>query len=208
MRLWSFLTRWLPGTGSRWLFWGRCWCRDSRISRYIVERNGTITRELANFKFISDHASDWILLLDQSGHISYVNLKASADLGWTDRDLTGRHIESLVPEDQRPILSAALEKAKSGTGKLVELSFERRDKSLVRVELGCAAVRTGEDQVIHAAARDIGERKQIEKKIQEIRHWESLGALAGGVAHDFNNLLHVDPGQRLYLARDITSSGS
>jgi PAS domain S-box-containing protein len=157
--------------------------------RHIVERNRTIARELANFKFISDHAGDWILLLDESGHIQYVNLRASADLGWSDRELIGRHIESLVPEAQRPVLSAALEKARSGAGKPIELAFERRDKSQVLVELGCAAVKTGEDQVIHAAARDIGERKQIEKKLQEIRHWESLGALAGGMAHDFNNLL-------------------
>jgi PAS domain S-box-containing protein len=157
--------------------------------RHIVERNRAIARELANFKFISDHASDWILLLGESGHIRYVNLKASTDLGWTDRDLQGRHIESFVPEAQRPMLSAALENAKSGTGKPVELAFERRDKSLALVELGCTAVRTEEDRVIYAAARDIGERKQIEKKLQEIRHWESLGQLAGGLAHDFNNLL-------------------
>jgi PAS domain S-box-containing protein len=170
--------------------------------RHIVERNRAIARELANFKFIGDHASDWILLLDESGYIRYVNLKASADLGWTDSDLTGRHIESLVPEAQRFILNAALEKAKLGTGKPVEISFERRDKSLSLVELGCTAVRTEEDQVIHVAARDIGERKQIEKKLQEIRHWESLGALAGGLAHDFNNLLTSILGNAS-LARDI-----
>jgi PAS domain S-box-containing protein len=170
--------------------------------RHIVERNRAIARELANFKFIGDHASDWILLLDESGHIDYVNLKASMDLGWADGDLTGRHIESLVPEAERSVLSAALEKAKSGTGKPVELNFERRDKSLALVELGCTAVRTGEDRVIHAAARDISERKQIEKKLQEIRHWESLGALAGGLAHDFNNLLTSILGNAS-LARDI-----
>jgi len=38
-------------------------------------------------------------------------------------------------------------------------------------------------------ARDIGARKQIEQKLREVRHWESLGVLAGGLAHDFNNLL-------------------
>jgi PAS domain S-box-containing protein len=174
--------------------------------RYIHEGNRATTRDLANFKFISDHASDWILLLGESGHIRYVNLKAATDLGWTERELTGRRIESLVPEAQRPILNAALEKAKSGTGKPIELTFERRDKSLALVELGCTAVRTGDDRVIHAAARDICERKQIERKLQEIRHWESLGALAGGLAHDFNNLLTSILGNAS-LARDILPSG-
>jgi PAS domain S-box-containing protein len=174
-------------------------CADLRD---ISERNRSIARELSNFKFIGDHASDWILLLGESGHIRYVNLKASKDLGWTDRELMGRHIESLVPEAQRPTLCAALEKAKSGAAKPVELAFERRDKTLALVELGCTAVRTGKDRVIHAAARDIGERKQLEKRLQEIRHWESLGALAGGLAHDFNNLLTAIMGNAS-LAKDI-----
>jgi two-component system, cell cycle sensor histidine kinase and response regulator CckA len=33
------------------------------------------------------------------------------------------------------------------------------------------------------------ESKRIDRKLQEVRHWESLGVLAGGLAHDFNNLL-------------------
>jgi PAS domain S-box-containing protein len=173
--------------------------------RHIRERNRAIARELVNFKFIGDHASDWILLLSEAGHIRYVNVKASTDLGWTDRELAGRHIESLVPDmpdGQRPALHGALEQAKSGTARPVELAFERRDKSLALVELGCTAVRTGDDRVIYASARDIAERKQIEKKLQEIRHWESLGVLAGGLAHDFNNLLTSILGSAS-LAKDI-----
>jgi PAS domain S-box-containing protein len=157
--------------------------------RHIRDRNRAIARELINFKLIGDHASDWILLIGESGRILYVNLKAATDLGWTDRELTGRAIESLVPDNQRSLLGATLERAKSGNGKPVELTFERRDRSLALMELGCTAVRTGDEQVIHAAARDIGERKRFEKNLREIRHWESLGALAGGLAHDFNNLL-------------------
>jgi PAS domain S-box-containing protein len=174
--------------------------------RHIRDRNRAIARELVNFKLIGDHASDWILLIGESSRIVYVNLKAATDLGWTDRELTGREIESLVPEYQRGVLNAALERAKSGEGTPVELIFERRDRSLVLMELGCTAVRTGEEQVIHAAARDIGERKRIEKKLQEIRHWESLGALAGGLAHDFNNLLTGILGNAS-LARSVLPAG-
>jgi PAS domain S-box-containing protein len=173
--------------------------------RYVRERNRDIARELTNFKLIGDHASDWILLLDEQLRVRYVNLKASTDLGWTDEELTGRHIESLVPDAQRPALNAALQTARSGGAKPLELVFERRDKSLVAMELGFAAVLTGEEQVIHAAARDIGDRKQIEKKLQEIRHWESLRVLSGGLAHDFNNLLTAILGNAS-LARQVLPS--
>ena len=157
--------------------------------RFIHDRNRAIARELVNFKMIGDHASDWILLLDETGLIRYVNLKAITELGFAESELTGRHIESLVTEAQRPILRATLEMARSGAAKPVELAFERRDQRRALVELGCTAVRTGENHVIYAAARDIGERKEMARKLQEIRQWETLGVLAGGLAHDFNNLL-------------------
>src|ERR1019366_3413334 len=152
-------------------------------------RNRAVARELEKFKFIGDHASDWILLLTAEGNIRYVNIKAAQDLGWTDQELQGRHIETLVRETQQPVVRRALEMARAGLAKPLELEFERRDRTLALMELGCTAVSTREEQVIYAAARDISERRQIEKKLQEIRHWESLGALSAGLAHDFNNLL-------------------
>lgn len=157
--------------------------------RLLHERNSAVARDLVKFKFIGDHASDWILLLTVDGRIRYVNIKAATDLGWTDQELNGRAIETLVRETQRPAVRRALEMAQAGLAKPLELEFERRDKTAALMELGCTAVSTGEEQVIYAAARDITERRQIEKKLQEIRHWESLGALSAGLAHDFNNLL-------------------
>ena len=71
----------------------------------------------------------------------------------------------------------------------IEIAFERRDRSVATMELGCTAVLTPDDHVIYAVARDIGERKSIDQRLQEVRRWESLGVLAGGIAHDFNNLL-------------------
>jgi PAS domain S-box-containing protein len=181
--------------------------------RFIRDQHLAAARELASFKFIGDHASDWILLLSDTGHIRYANLRACVDLGWTERELTGRHVEALVPDSQRPALKELLSSARSGGAKPVEMTFERRDKTPALVELGCTGVRTGEDQVIYAAARDIAERKRIEqeskridKKLQQVRHWESLGVLAGGLAHDFNNLLTSILGYAS-LARDALPPG-
>ena len=157
--------------------------------RNIRDQHAAAARELVRFKFISDHANDWILLLRESGQIRYANQMACTDLGWTDQELMGRHIESLVPESRRPALKTLLEDARAGLAKPIEVAFERRDKSLALVELGITTVRTNEDRVIYAAARDIEDRQQMYRKLQEVRHWESLGVLAGGLAHDFNNLL-------------------
>jgi two-component system cell cycle sensor histidine kinase/response regulator CckA len=174
--------------------------------RHIREQHLTAAKALASFKFIGDHASDWILLLDETGHIRYANLRACGDLGWTGEELSSRHIDSLVPESQKPALKTLLETSKSSVANPIEVMFERHDKTLVLIELGCTAVRTKEDLVIYAVARGIGERKHLEQKLREVRHWESLGVLAGGVAHDFNNLLTSILGYAT-LAKDTLPTG-
>jgi PAS domain S-box-containing protein len=170
--------------------------------RYLRDRSRAIAADLEKFKYIGDHASDWILLLTEAGEIRYANLKASNDLGWTAQDLLGRHIDSMVRPSQQQRLQTALELARSGSAKPVELEIEVRDSSTVLMEIRFTAVPTGEEQIIHASARDITERKQIESKLQEIRHWESMGALSAGIAHDFNNLLTSILGNAS-LARNI-----
>ncbi len=181
--------------------------------RLLREEQRAITRELATFKFISDHATDWILMLDDTGNIRYANLRACSELGYTDKELVGRHIASLVPESERTGLDALLQGARSGAPRPIELTFVRHDKPPALVELGCTSVRTGEDRVIHAAARDISERKRMEEErqridvqLREVRYWENLGALARGMAHDFNNLLTSILGYAS-LARDLLPDG-
>lgn len=157
--------------------------------RQIREQGRAAARELARFKFIGDHASDWILLLRESGQIIYANYRAFGDLGYAESELAGRHIESLVAKDQRAKLADLIERSIARSVNPIEIAFERRDNSVATMELGCTAVLTPDDRVIYAMARDIGERKSIDQKLQEVRRWDSLGVLAGGIAHDFNNLL-------------------
>jgi len=173
--------------------------------RHILEHNRAMARELARFKFIGDHAVDWILLLGGAGDIRYANLRAAADLGWPAEVLPGRGFETLALEDQRTKLKMVMDLARSGAPKPLEIGFERRDGSAVVMELVCTAVKTGQEQMIYAAARDASGRREIEKKLLEIRHWESLGALAGGLAHDFNNLLTSILGNAS-LAKDVVES--
>ncbi len=174
--------------------------------RRLRDLNRANARELVRFKFIGDHASDWIFLLDVSGELQYVNQTASRSLGWPETELIGRSIETLVAESQRAALRELLQNARSGPVPPLEISFQRADGTPALMELICTGVRAQGDQVIHAAARDITERRQIEQKLREMRHWESLGVMAGGMAHDFNNLLMSVIGNA-ELARDLLPPG-
>lgn len=155
--------------------------------RWLRDRNRVIRRELLSFKLIGDHTTDWNLLLDDALRIRYANLRAATDLGWTGEELSGRSIESLIPESQQGVLRAALEAVRSGAAKPVEIAFERRGRSPAEMEVSCSAVETEQGRVIHLAARDVTERKELARRREELRHWESLRTLAAGMAHEFNN---------------------
>jgi two-component system cell cycle sensor histidine kinase/response regulator CckA len=161
---------------------------SARVRR-LRDLNRATARELARFKFIGDHASDWIFLLGVSGKIQYANRTASISLGWSEYELTGRPLETLVPEPQRAALHELVQGAQSGPVHPLEVTFLRHDGTAALMELICTGVRAQGDQVIHAAARDITERRQLEQKLREMRNCESMGVMAGGLAHDFNNLL-------------------
>jgi PAS domain S-box-containing protein len=55
-------------------------------------------------------------------------------------------------------------------------------------------------------ARDITERKSLEKQIQHAQKMEAIGTLAGGIAHDFNNILTAIIGYanllEMHMAKD------
>jgi PAS domain S-box-containing protein len=174
---------------------------SARVRR-LSDRHRASTRDLARFKFIGDHASDWLFLIGMTGAIRYANRTACLSLGWSDEELNGRNFETLVTEPQRAALREVLQNARSGPVHSLEVNFQRNDGTTVLTELICTCVSTPGDQVIHAAARDITERRQIEQKVREMRNWESLGVMAGGLAHDFNNLLMIVIGNA-ELARDF-----
>ncbi len=51
--------------------------------------------------------------------------------------------------------------------------------------------------------RDLTERKQIEKRLQQAQKMESIGNLAGGIAHDFNNILSPIIGLSELMLEDL-----
>ncbi len=62
------------------------------------------------------------------------------------------------------------------------------------------------ENVILAIARDITERKKIEKELLKTQKLEAISILAGGIAHDFNNILSAMLGNislaKLYEKKD------
>jgi len=177
----------------------------SRLKR-LRDRGSALSGEALKLRFVVDHASDWILLVSEDNTIEYINQTACASLGYGPGDLVGRKIDDLVAESHRPSLMEHLRKCQHSAVPPAEAVWKRRDGSLVPVEVGYSAISVQEQRIVHVAARDITERKSIERKLREARQWQGLGSLAGGVAHDFNNLLTSIMGNAS-LARESLPAG-
>lgn len=54
--------------------------------------------------------------------------------------------------------------------------------------------------------RDVTEKKQIEKRLQQAQRLESIGGLAAGIAHDFNNLLTGILGSASLLSEELENA--
>ena len=140
-----------------------------------------------------ESAGDVIFTLEADGHITYVNRKVH-EWGYHKDELIGRSlneltagsdsgsslIETLTP-DQRQILEAGFKTA----------AGEHRE---VLLSISHIAPQTGHNPTWLVLARDITERKHLERQLFHSEKLASIGILAAGVAHEIGNPLSAISG--------------
>ncbi|MEM7308072.1 MAG: response regulator [Planctomycetota bacterium] len=170
---------------------GLAWVYRRRLA---VEAEALLSRERGH-RFLLEHASDAIVLLDSDGaSFLQVNAKAAELFGRTSEELLRAAPSELLPGVGPGFVAAV----RAGRQELQELSALRPDGTTVPVEASASALHDGRVQAIlrdlTARRRQEEERRTLERHITETQRLESLGLLAGGVAHDFNNLMMIVAG--------------
>jgi len=173
--------------------------------RALRDRTAAVAEESEKLRFVMERVSDWLFLTDDAGIVRYVNQSACTQLLYTPEELLDRPVADLEAETPGGTLPALVAQSCEHTVAPAEIALKRRDGSRVIAEVSCTAIRTVGSLVVHVAARDITERKQLDQNLREALQWESLGALTGGLAHDFNNLLTAIMGNAS-LAREMLSA--
>ena len=114
-------------------------------------------------------------------------------------EVIGRPATDFVALESRPEAEQRLQQKVDGVFQLVGL---RRDGKKILLEA------TSRNDFIDGrparigAARDLTDKRNLERQVRQAQKMEAVGRLAGGVAHDFNNLLTVIIGHTELLLRE------
>lgn len=135
-------------------------------------------------------AGDVIFTLDQAGAITYVNQKV-AEWGYTKEDLTGTALADLSVNPR-----AIVEGISNQGRELIETVFLTRNGERRDVLLTPSPILDGREQSAAwlVLARDITEKKHLEKQLFHSEKLASIGILAAGVAHEVGNPLSAISG--------------
>ena len=156
-----------------------------RMKRQLRERE-------EYFRSLIEQAMDIIAVLDADGAVRYASPSVLPLLGYGAEELVGQHVFDLVhPDDVGPALRMFAEGVATGQGdRLLGLQVRHKDGTYRSLEaIGRYLL---DDPVVRGVvinARDVTERRSLERQLLQAQKMEAVGRLAGGIAHDFNNIL-------------------
>ncbi|MCB2182726.1 MAG: PAS domain S-box protein [Desulfobulbaceae bacterium] len=141
------------------------------------------------FRTFFDNASDAIIIYDLDGKLIEVNKVTCDKLGYSRDELLAMNPGEIVAERFAPLIGNRIRSIVHSHEKFFETAHVSRDGKEIPIELSCKLIHHNSQPAILGIARDITERKKVEKELLKVRKLESVGILAGGIAHDFNNIL-------------------
>ena len=152
----------------------------------------TLPGELDLLRAAVDASRDIIFVVASDGRVEYVNAAVSRLCAQRPEMILGKRLSTVFPPAMVKIMRADLDAVWStAEPHYFEDQFDTSSGSLW---LGAWLVpmrHPGETvpYAIMGVAREITDRKELERRYLQAQKMEAIGQLSGGIAHDFNNLL-------------------
>jgi PAS domain S-box-containing protein len=184
--------------------------RVAALNTQLEAEVDTRTRERDRIWNVSE---DLLGVSNFEGYFVSVNPAWSKTLGWSEAEISSRHVSELRhPDDAAHSLAAREQLARGVPTVRMENRLRHKDGSWRWI----AWTMTADKGLIYIAGRHVTAEKEAAAALQRAhaqlasaQKMEALGQLTGGVAHDFNNLMMIVGGyaqnmkKRATDARDI-----
>jgi len=137
---------------------------------------------------VLDSSLDVICSFDPEGNFLQVSAACEAVWGFKPEELLGRSYSGLLMlEDQEASAEVVASVLAGREVRNFENRVMRKDGEVVWMQW--SGRWSPGDRIVFCVARDITEKRQLERQFMRAQRVESIGTLAGGIAHDLNNML-------------------
>ncbi|MGD2143690.1 MAG: PAS domain S-box protein, partial [Anaerolineae bacterium] len=159
--------------------------------RELLERQRTqlkLRESEARYRALFNNASEAIFIHDLEGKFLEVNDVACQRLGYSHEELLQMGLQDLAARewDETDLPTKRLPEEEPVYWEMVHAG---RDGRQIPVELSSRVIDYDGKESVLSIARDVSERREMEKQLRRQERLAAVGQLAGGIAHDFNNLL-------------------
>jgi two-component system, cell cycle sensor histidine kinase and response regulator CckA len=163
----------------------------------------------SRFRSLFEAATEFIEILDESGHILEANPAFLKGTGWTYDQVMGKRVDEFFSPASKELFERYFPTILNVGVCSTEIELVASDGKIINVDCTASSIRggNGNTKYVVVAQRDITEHKRLEEQLRQAVKMEAIGRLAGGVAHDFNNLLTAIMGYCAMLMQRLPEEG-
>src|SRR5262249_53965610 len=164
-----------------------------RARLYEAEREARAGAQAAEARYrdLFERSADAVLVVDTRGRFHDANPAALDLLGYAREELLGLTLSHLAGDEELAVESVFAELSTEGAWHR-ELDLRRKDGNVVPIEARATAIRTPTGTAAMIAARDISDRRLLERMQQDF---------FASISHDLKNPLAALRGQVQLLQR-------
>lgn len=157
------------------------------------------------FRIVPETMVDGLIVIDAGGVIQYVNPGCEKLFRYTEGELIGRNVATLMPAPYAVNHDGFLSRHRETRVKRIigigrELTGLKSDGTVFPMYLSVGEAETANGIIFVGIIYDLTEKKRAEEMILHHQKLDAIGQLSGGIAHDFNNILAVIGGNLEMIA--------